>query len=144
MLAFVDWLRASAADASISSSSSPGGPTAISLRDLLTWAGFVRTMAATAAGDGEQGGGGACRSMSCPFEIKSHKIPKKTTPITPTTPAGTMPPPEAFIHGAELVFLDGLGLGLGASPTTNAGVAAARARARARLLALLPEVSEGG
>lgn len=55
-----------------------------------------------------------------------------------------MPPPEAFIHGAELVFLDGLGLGLGASPTTNAAVAAARARARARLLALLPEVSERG
>jgi hypothetical protein len=55
-------------------------------------------------------------------------------------PQGAMPPPEAFIHGAELVFLDGLGLGLGASAATDSAVAAARARARRRLLALLPEV----
>jgi hypothetical protein len=54
-----------------------------------------------------------------------------------------MPPPAAFIHGAELVFLDGLGLGLGASATTDAAVATARAKARRRLVALLPEVNFG-
>lgn len=61
-------------------------------------------------------------------------------PLTLNHTGTIMPSPEAFIHGAELVFLDGLGLGLGASATTNAAVAAARARARRRLLALLPEV----
>jgi hypothetical protein len=66
MLAFVDWLRASAVSSSSHNTSSTDTPsasaaasgttTAISLRDLLTWAGFVRAM--TTPREKEEGEGG--------------------------------------------------------------------------------------
>lgn len=83
MLAFIDWLRASAADASApAASAASGGPMAISLRDLLTWAGFVRTMATAQGEGGACGCRRGCFGLGRPCSV-SHR---RNNPSTTTNP----------------------------------------------------------
>lgn len=73
----------------LQASSSLGGGHGLSLsvRDLLSWAGFITS------------------SVSC------------SSPSSPSYERG-LRPWEAYVHGAALVLLDGMGLGAGLSPSS--------------------------
>ncbi|CAM9165037.1 unnamed protein product [Ectocarpus sp. 4 AP-2014] len=82
MLDFAWWFNTTA-----SSSFGGGHGLSLSVRDLLSWAGFITSSVASSSPDSRSSGPG-------------------------------LRPWEAYVHGAALVLLDGMGLGAGLSPSS--------------------------
>ena len=89
-----------------SPSLSGGNGLSLSVRDLLSWTGFITSSLAFDESDS---------NISPPSLIVTSGCGNSTTE---TEKVGDLRPWEAYVHGASLVLLDGMGLGSGLSATS--------------------------
>ncbi|CAM9377533.1 unnamed protein product, partial [Scytosiphon promiscuus] len=103
MLDFAWWFNNTA-----SSSLGGGHGLSLSVRDLLSWAGFITSSLSP--------------SPTGADVAIAPQAPPSTTTTTPSSAPNSscrrLTPWEAYVHGAALVLLDGLGLGAGLSPAS--------------------------
>lgn len=85
-----------------------GNGLSLSVRDLLSWTGFITSSLAVGKSDSD-----ISRSR---LVVTSGCAPHSST--TETEHVGVLRPWEAYVHGASLVLLDGMGLGSGLSVTS--------------------------
>lgn len=85
-----------------------GNGLSLSVRDLLSWTGFITSSLAVGDSDIDTSPSRLVNTSGCASDDS----------ITGTEKVTALRPWEAYVHGASLVLLDGMGLGSGLSVTS--------------------------